>query len=67
RCLLTKSNHIEARQEVPETKIFGGTIPKLENAPKSFRLLVRELRSSALELIHFLISDKNFKIIKKEA
>ncbi|KAJ7002796.1 hypothetical protein NC653_008112 [Populus alba x Populus x berolinensis] len=44
----------------------GRTIPKPENAPKSFRLLIQELRSLALELKHFLISEKNFQINRKE-
>ncbi|KAL2224684.1 UNVERIFIED_CONTAM: DNA-directed RNA polymerase subunit beta [Sesamum indicum] len=46
---------------------FGGTIPNPEDAPESFRLLVRELRSLALELNHFLVSEKNFQINRKEA
>ncbi|KAG4161004.1 hypothetical protein ERO13_D01G029500v2 [Gossypium hirsutum] len=37
------------------------------DAPESFRLLVRELRSLALELNHFLVSEKNFQINRKEA
>ncbi|MCD9641174.1 hypothetical protein HAX54_027129 [Datura stramonium] len=44
-----------------------GTIPNPEDAPESFRLLVRELRSLALELNHFLVSEKNFQINRKEA
>ncbi|KAA3441767.1 RpoB [Gossypium australe] len=55
------------RQEVLGTTIIGGTIPKPEDAPESFRLLVRELRSLALELNHFLVSEKNFQINRKEA
>lgn len=65
--LTYKSDHIRARQEVLGTTIIGGTIPKPEDAPESFRLLVRELRSLALELNHFLVSEKNFQINKKEA
>nr|YP_010392177.1 RNA polymerase beta subunit [Wahlenbergia marginata]UPX07786.1 RNA polymerase beta subunit [Wahlenbergia marginata] len=65
--LTYKSDHIKARQEVLGTTIIGGTIPKPEDAPESFRLLVRELRSLALELNHFLISEKNFQIHRKEA
>ena len=38
-------DHIRARQEVLGTTIIGGAIPKPEDAPESFRLLVRELRS----------------------
>ncbi|KAH1063526.1 hypothetical protein J1N35_028513 [Gossypium stocksii] len=43
--LTYKSDHIRARQEVLGTTIIEGTIPKPEDAPESFRLLVRELRS----------------------
>ncbi|KAK6934642.1 Coiled-coil domain-containing protein 22 [Dillenia turbinata] len=53
--LTYKSDHIRARQEVLGTTIIGGTIPNPEDAPESFRLLVRELRSLALELNHFLV------------
>nr|AVM81992.1 RNA polymerase beta subunit [Adenocalymma acutissimum] len=66
--LTYKSDHIRARQQVLGTLIVGGiTIPNLEDAPESFRLLVRELRSLALELNHFLVSEKNFQIHRKEA
>nr|QTI91323.1 RNA polymerase beta subunit [Ferocactus latispinus] len=65
--LTYKSDHIKAREEVFNTTIFGGTIPKLEGAPESFRLLVRELRSLALELNHFLVSERNFQINRMEA
>nr|UIS24076.1 RNA polymerase beta subunit [Myosurus minimus] len=66
--LTYKSDHIRARQEVLGTTILGGTIANLEEeAPESFRLLVRELRSLALELNHFLVSEKNFQINRKEA
>ncbi|KAJ4975429.1 hypothetical protein NE237_000535 [Protea cynaroides] len=58
---------LRARQEVLGTTIIGGTIPNPEDAPESFRLLVRELRSLALELNHFLVSEKNFQINRKEA
>ncbi|KAL7600095.1 hypothetical protein Lser_V15G26597 [Lactuca serriola] len=54
--LTYKSDHIRARQEVLGTIIFGGRIPTPEDAPESFRLFVRELRSLALELNHFLFS-----------
>ncbi|KAB1227623.1 DNA-directed RNA polymerase subunit beta [Morella rubra] len=54
-------------QEVLGTTIIGRTIPKPEDAPESFRLLVRELRSLALELNNFLVSEKNFQINRKEA
>nr|YP_010411656.1 RNA polymerase beta subunit [Tephrocactus geometricus]URP30749.1 RNA polymerase beta subunit [Tephrocactus geometricus] len=65
--LTYKSDHIKARQEVFGTTIIGGTIPKPEGAPESFRLLVRELRSLALELNHFLVSERNFQINRTEA
>nr|YP_010265919.1 RNA polymerase beta subunit [Euonymus europaeus]UHY94777.1 RNA polymerase beta subunit [Euonymus europaeus] len=65
--LTYKSDHIKARQEVLGTTIVGGTIPKPEDAPESFRLIVRELRSLALELNHFFVSEKNFQINRKEA
>nr|YP_009994042.1 RNA polymerase beta subunit [Corydalis inopinata]QNO35817.1 RNA polymerase beta subunit [Corydalis inopinata] len=65
--LTYKSDHIRARQEVVGTILSGGALPKPEDAPESFRLLVRELRSLALELNHFLVSEKNFQITRKEA
>nr|YP_010320105.1 RNA polymerase beta subunit [Parnassia nubicola]UJJ82799.1 RNA polymerase beta subunit [Parnassia nubicola]UUA66383.1 RNA polymerase beta subunit [Parnassia nubicola]UUA66473.1 RNA polymerase beta subunit [Parnassia nubicola]UUA66563.1 RNA polymerase beta subunit [Parnassia nubicola] len=65
--LTYKSDHIKARQEVLGTTIIGETIPKPEDAPESFRLLVRELRSLALELNHFFVSEKNFAVNRKEA
>ncbi|KAG5587323.1 hypothetical protein H5410_047757 [Solanum commersonii] len=48
RMLTYKSDHIRARQEVLGTTIIGGAIPNPKDAPESFRLLVRELRSLAL-------------------
>ena len=42
--LTYQSDHIRARQEVLGTTIIGGTIPKPEDTPESFQLLVRELR-----------------------
>nr|YP_009407322.1 RNA polymerase beta subunit [Aldrovanda vesiculosa]ASA46280.1 RNA polymerase beta subunit [Aldrovanda vesiculosa]QBC71176.1 RNA polymerase beta subunit [Aldrovanda vesiculosa] len=65
--LTYKSDHIRARQEILGTTLIGGTIPNPEDAPESFRLLVRELRSLALELNHFLVSEKNFQINRLEA
>nr|YP_010609784.1 RNA polymerase beta subunit [Paphiopedilum exul]WAO28012.1 RNA polymerase beta subunit [Paphiopedilum exul] len=65
--LTYKSDHIRARQEVLGATIIGGTVPNPEGAPESFRVLVRELRSLALELKHFLVSEKNFQINRKEA
>nr|YP_010760671.1 RNA polymerase beta subunit [Vaccinium floribundum]WEY34987.1 RNA polymerase beta subunit [Vaccinium floribundum] len=64
--LTYKSDHIEARGKIPPTMLSGGIIPKPEKAPESFRLLVRELQSLALELNHFLISQKNFQINREE-
>nr|DBA09687.1 TPA_asm: RNA polymerase beta subunit [Corydalis solida] len=65
--LTYKSDHIRTRQEVLGTTLSGRALPKPEDAPESFRLLVRELRSLALELNHFLVSEKNFQINRKEA
>nr|YP_010890871.1 RNA polymerase beta subunit [Cyanea calycina]WJK72321.1 RNA polymerase beta subunit [Cyanea calycina] len=65
--LTYKSDHIRARREILGTTIIGGTIANPEDAPESFRLLVRELRSLALELNHFLVSEKNFQMNRKEA
>uniref|UniRef100_A0A803MIM8 DNA-directed RNA polymerase n=1 Tax=Chenopodium quinoa TaxID=63459 RepID=A0A803MIM8_CHEQI len=65
--LTYKSDHIKARKEVLGTTIIGGKIPNPEDAPESFRLLVRELRSLALELNHFLVSERNFQINRMEA
>nr|YP_010621346.1 RNA polymerase beta subunit [Cuscuta epithymum]WBF90891.1 RNA polymerase beta subunit [Cuscuta epithymum] len=65
--LTYKSDHIRARQQVLGTTILGGTISHTKNAPESFRLLVRELRSLALELNYILVSEKNFQIHRKEA
>nr|CUA65735.1 RNA polymerase beta subunit [Dianthus gratianopolitanus] len=65
--LTYKSDHIKARQEVLGTTIVGGTIPNPEDTPESFRLLVRELRSLALELNHFFVSEKTFQINRMEA
>nr|YP_010343286.1 RNA polymerase beta subunit [Alpinia nigra]UNZ10761.1 RNA polymerase beta subunit [Alpinia nigra] len=65
--LTHKSDHIRARQEVLGATIIGGRVSNPEDAPESFRLLVRELRSLAIELNHFLVSEKNFQINRKEA
>ncbi|PIA29013.1 hypothetical protein AQUCO_06400064v1 [Aquilegia coerulea] len=65
--LTYKSDHIRARQELLGTTIIEGTLSNPEDTPKSFRLLVQELRSLALELNHFLVSEKNFQINRKEA
>nr|YP_010712216.1 RNA polymerase beta subunit [Corydalis ternata]UGO88508.1 RNA polymerase beta subunit [Corydalis ternata]WDA92871.1 RNA polymerase beta subunit [Corydalis ternata] len=65
--LTYKSDHIKTRQEIFGTILSVREFPKPEDAPESFRLLVRELRSLALELNHFLVSEKNFHISRKEA
>nr|QBC71790.1 RNA polymerase beta subunit [Drosera indica] len=65
--LTYKSDHIRAREELVGTTLIGGKIANPEDAPESFRLLVRELQSLALELNHFLVSEKNFQIKKLEA
>nr|YP_009748237.1 RNA polymerase subunit beta [Pogonia japonica]YP_009748313.1 RNA polymerase subunit beta [Pogonia minor]QII89917.1 RNA polymerase subunit beta [Pogonia japonica]QII89993.1 RNA polymerase subunit beta [Pogonia minor] len=65
--LTYKSDHLRARQEVLGAMISGGTVPNPEGAPESFRLLVRELRSLVLELNHFLVSENNFQMHRKEA
>ncbi len=67
KMLTYKSDHIRARQKVLGTTMIVGTIPSSEDSPQSFRFLVRELRSLALELNHFLVSQKNFQINRKEA
>nr|YP_009351963.1 RNA polymerase beta subunit [Schoepfia jasminodora]AQW41680.1 RNA polymerase beta subunit [Schoepfia jasminodora] len=64
--LTYKSDHIRARQEVLGTTIVGGTISNPKDAPESFRLLVRELRSLALELNYLLVSEKDFQVNNKE-
>ncbi|CAN1173580.1 DNA-directed RNA polymerase subunit beta [Linum perenne] len=56
-----------AREGLLDTIINGRAVPKPKGAPESFRLLVRELRSLALELNHFLVSEKNFRITRKVA
>nr|YP_010534441.1 RNA polymerase beta subunit [Rhododendron thymifolium]UYA95625.1 RNA polymerase beta subunit [Rhododendron thymifolium] len=60
--LTYKSDHTRARRKVYNTMISGGIMPNPKGAPESFQLLVRELRSLALELKHVLISEKNFQI-----
>nr|UDN41383.1 RNA polymerase beta subunit [Abrophyllum ornans] len=65
--LTYKSDHVRARREILGTTVIGGTIPNPEDAPETFRVLVRELRSLALELNHFRVSEKNFQINRKEA
>ncbi|URD93468.1 hypothetical protein MUK42_01381 [Musa troglodytarum] len=53
--------------EVLGATIIGGRVSNPKDALESFRLLVRELRSLALELNHFLVFEKNFQINRKEA
>ncbi|CAN1202092.1 DNA-directed RNA polymerase subunit beta [Linum perenne] len=65
--LTYKSDHMPAREGLLDTIINGRAVPKPKGAPESFRLLVRELRSLALELNHFLVSEKNFRITRKVA
>nr|YP_009433796.1 RNA polymerase beta subunit [Hypolytrum nemorum]ANP26010.1 RNA polymerase beta subunit [Hypolytrum nemorum] len=65
--LTYKSDHIRARKEVLNTMLIGGRAPNPDDdVPESFRVLVRELRSLALELNYFLVSEKNFQIHRKE-
>lgn len=64
--LTLKSDHIRTRNEVLGAIITGGPIPKPDTAPESFRLLIRELRSLALELNHAIISEKNFQIDREK-
>nr|WBR76459.1 RNA polymerase beta subunit [Ceratostigma minus] len=65
--LTYKSDHIRTRQRLLGTMLIGGRLPNPKDAPESFRLLVRELRSLALELNHFLVSKKNLQIYRMEA
>nr|YP_010291616.1 RNA polymerase beta subunit [Scleria parvula]ULQ67623.1 RNA polymerase beta subunit [Scleria parvula] len=61
--LTYKSDHIRARKEILNTMLIGGRAPNPDKGvPESFRVLVRELRSLALELNFFLVSEKNFQI-----
>ena len=55
--LTYKSDHLIARQEILNATIWGKRIPNHEDPPESFRVLVRELRSLALELNHFLVPE----------
>ena len=66
--LTYKSDHIRARKKILNTILIGGRAPNPDKGvPESFRVLVRELRSLTLELNHFLVSEKNFRINRKEA
>ncbi|BDD77237.1 RNA polymerase beta subunit (chloroplast) [Marchantia polymorpha subsp. ruderalis] len=64
--LTIKSDHIRARYEVLGAIVTGEPIPKPNTAPESFKLLVRELRSLALEINHVIICEKNLKLKLKE-
>jgi DNA-directed RNA polymerase subunit beta len=64
--LTLKSDHIRTRNEVLGAIITRGPIPKPDTAPESFRLLIQELQSLALELNHSIISEKDFQIDREE-
>nr|WCP19375.1 RNA polymerase beta subunit [Calypogeia suecica]WCP19462.1 RNA polymerase beta subunit [Calypogeia suecica] len=64
--LTIKSDHIGARYEVLGAIITGESVPKPETAPESFKLLVRELRSLALEINHATILEKDLELKSKE-
>nr|YP_009668457.1 RNA polymerase beta subunit [Heteroscyphus argutus]QCW59233.1 RNA polymerase beta subunit [Heteroscyphus argutus] len=64
--LTIKSDHIRARYEVLGAIVTGEPIPKPETAPESFKLLVRELRSLALEINHATILEKDLELKLKE-
>nr|YP_010931932.1 RNA polymerase beta subunit [Pleurozia acinosa]WKR34954.1 RNA polymerase beta subunit [Pleurozia acinosa] len=64
--LTIKSDHIKARYEVLGAIVTGEPIPKPNTAPESFKLLVRELRSLALEINHAIIFEKDLKLKLKE-
>nr|YP_010290408.1 RNA polymerase beta subunit [Carex gibba]ULQ64261.1 RNA polymerase beta subunit [Carex gibba] len=65
--LTYKSDHIRTRKEILNTMLIGGRTPNpQDDVPESFRVLVRELRSLALELNYFFVSEKNFQIHRKE-
>lgn len=64
--LTIKSDHIRARYEVLGAIVTGEPIPKPKTAPESFKLLVRELRSLALEINHGIICEKDLKLKLKE-
>nr|QWW92091.1 RNA polymerase beta subunit [Spruceanthus planifolius] len=60
--LTIKSDHIEARYEVLGAIVTGEPIPKPKTAPESFKLLVRELRSLALEINHGTLPEKDLEV-----
>nr|QWW93087.1 RNA polymerase beta subunit [Fossombronia mylioides] len=64
--LTIKSDHIRARYEVLGAIVTGEPIPKPNTAPESFKLLVRELRSLALEIHYAILCEKDLKLNLKE-
>nr|YP_010704937.1 RNA polymerase beta subunit [Porella grandiloba]WCQ78473.1 RNA polymerase beta subunit [Porella grandiloba] len=64
--LTIKSDHIRARYEVLGAIVTGEPIPEPKTAPESFKLLVRELRSLALEINHATILEKDLELQLKE-
>nr|YP_009974110.1 RNA polymerase beta subunit [Marattia laxa]QNH93995.1 RNA polymerase beta subunit [Marattia laxa] len=59
--LTIKSDHIPARSKLLGSIVAGKSIPKPNTVPESFRLLVRELRSLAVNLDHNLIFEKDLR------
>ncbi|KAF3612850.1 hypothetical protein FXO37_36628 [Capsicum annuum] len=66
KMLTYKSDHIRAHQEVLGTTIIRGTIPNLEDIPKSFQLLIREQRSLALDLNISLYPRRTSRLIGRK-
>nr|BBF91139.1 RNA polymerase beta chain [Phyllocladus aspleniifolius] len=64
--LTLKSDHIDSRKKILGAILTGEPIPKPDTTPESFRLVIRELRSLALELNHAILSEKDFQIDRKE-
>nr|YP_009667632.1 RNA polymerase beta subunit [Cololejeunea lanciloba]QCW58408.1 RNA polymerase beta subunit [Cololejeunea lanciloba] len=64
--LTIKSDHIQARYEVLGAIVTGEPIPKPKTAPESFKLLVRELRSLALEINYATLLEKDLGVQFKE-
>nr|YP_001876572.1 RNA polymerase beta subunit [Welwitschia mirabilis]ABY26785.1 RNA polymerase beta subunit [Welwitschia mirabilis]AMA21048.1 RNA polymerase beta subunit [Welwitschia mirabilis] len=60
--LTVKSDHMEARKKVLKSILDGRSVPKANTATESFRVLIRELRSLALEIQHTIISEKDFHV-----
>ncbi|KAL3613064.1 DNA-directed RNA polymerase subunit beta' [Castilleja foliolosa] len=65
--LTYKSDHIRARQEVLGTTIIEEQYPILRMLPNRFGCSFENYDSLRLELNHFLVSEKNFQINRKEA